>query len=327
MSTTPVIVQETHFDPWGLELTGLGYQYEGIKANKYLYQGKEMMDDQNLNIYDFHARGYDPVVGRTLQIDPGSESYYPNSPYSWVMNNPLKFVDPSGMFADYYDSDGNHLGNDGEDDDKVYVTSSVTKNEDGIVTSSEGALDLGITHTEFRKQASTVYGESSAFKMNSVTDDLKKEMFAIASVHQINSLAFGAKSKKANEYLGMTPSQINNSKFKTTANAAVINALTGGVDYSFGASMWDGQEQGIFPASNNDRSVLHNGQSFELHMNTMGWNISDSHFETWKANVGSAFQAPQQKAAPANFGNYQNKGLMRLQSTAVYGGTIFWKIK
>ncbi len=27
----PLVVQETHYDPWGLELEGLGYQYGGIK--------------------------------------------------------------------------------------------------------------------------------------------------------------------------------------------------------------------------------------------------------------------------------------------------------
>ncbi|MDG1279378.1 MAG: DUF6443 domain-containing protein, partial [Algoriphagus sp.] len=41
MSTGPLIVQETHFDPWGVELSGLGYQYGGIKVNPYLYNGKE----------------------------------------------------------------------------------------------------------------------------------------------------------------------------------------------------------------------------------------------------------------------------------------------
>jgi hypothetical protein len=259
-----------------------------------------------------------------MSVDPMAHLRESLAPYNFVSNNPIMRTDPTGALdGDYYDSNGNHLGNDGIDDDKVYTASSVTKNDKGVVTSAEGSTDLGITHTEFRKQASTVYGESSAYKLSTVTDDLKKEMFAIASVHQKNSLAFGANSSKAKEYLALTPSQINSSKFKTTANAAVINALTGGFDYSYGATMWDGREQALFPASDNRRST---GQ-FELHMNTMGWSISDSHFKTWEANVGSAFQAPQQKAAPANFGNYQNKGLMRLQSTAVYGETIFWKIK
>jgi RHS repeat-associated protein len=114
-------MQETHYDPWGLELAGIGFLYEGIKSNKYLYQGKEMMDDHNLNIYDFHARGYDHAIGRTWQVDPGSESYHPMSPYSWVMNNPLKFIDPTGMFADYFDSQG-YIGTDGKDDGEIRVT-------------------------------------------------------------------------------------------------------------------------------------------------------------------------------------------------------------
>lgn len=124
MSLSSPVAQETHYDPWGLELTGIGYEYAGVKKNKYLYQGKEMMDDHSLNIYDFHARGYDPVIGRTLQIDPGSESYYPMSPYSWVMNNPLKFVDPTGMFADYFDGSGKSLGTDGVDDGEIRVVNN-----------------------------------------------------------------------------------------------------------------------------------------------------------------------------------------------------------
>jgi RHS repeat-associated protein len=78
-----------------------------VKKNKYLYQGKELIDDLNLNIYDFHARGYDPVIGRTWQVDSMADSYYPWSPYAWVMNNPLKYMDPTGMFSTHTDEDGN----------------------------------------------------------------------------------------------------------------------------------------------------------------------------------------------------------------------------
>ncbi|OJU73756.1 MAG: hypothetical protein BGO09_05505 [Bacteroidetes bacterium 47-18] len=91
--------------------------------------------------------------------------------------------------------------------------------------------------------------------------------------------------------------------------------------------MWDGKEQAIFPASNNERSVKYGNRSFELQMNTMGWDIKDEHYQTWKRNIGSGFSAPQRKAAPDNFGNYKNKGKMKLKSTAVYGETIFWKSK
>lgn len=59
----------------------------------------------------------------------------------------------------------------------------------------------------------------------------------------------------------------------------------------------------------------------------MGWNITDDHYKTWKTNVGKSFKAPQKKAAPKNFGAYKNKGKTRLHSAAVYGETIFWKVK
>jgi len=247
------------------------------------------------------------------------------------MNNPVFWTDPTGMSieppGDYYGKNGNWLGKDKYNDNKVYLADAVTKGKDGLVTSAKNIQTLSVSHSEFRQQAATVYAESSAYKMNSVTDELQKEMYSIASVHQKNELAYGANSSKASEYLGLTPSQINKSSFKMTANAAVINAITGGIDYSNGATMWDGKEQGLFPESNNNRSVEYKGRSFELHMNTMGWNISDGHFKTWKGNIGKDFIAPQQKAAPANFGNYKNKGRIRLQSTAVYGETIFWRQK
>ena len=97
-STSSFIVQETHYDPWGLELTGLGFQAGEVKVNKYLYNGKELLDDHSLNLYDFGARGYDPVTGRWISIDPLAD--HPNqigmSPYSAMWNNPIRYNDPDG---------------------------------------------------------------------------------------------------------------------------------------------------------------------------------------------------------------------------------------
>jgi RHS repeat-associated protein len=98
-SVSSAIVQETHYDPWGLELTGLGYQYGGIKANKYLYNGKEHLIDLNLNLYDYGARFLDPAIGRWISSDPLAD--HPKqigmSPYSGMWNNPIRWNDPDGM--------------------------------------------------------------------------------------------------------------------------------------------------------------------------------------------------------------------------------------
>uniref|UniRef100_UPI003F6EC995 RHS repeat domain-containing protein n=1 Tax=Cyclobacterium plantarum TaxID=2716263 RepID=UPI003F6EC995 len=100
MSTTSPIVQETHYDPWGLELTGIGFQYAGIKANKYLYNGKELIEDNGLQYYDYGARMYDPIIGRWGVVDPLAEKFPDQSLYGFVFNNPLRFIDPDGRAPD-----------------------------------------------------------------------------------------------------------------------------------------------------------------------------------------------------------------------------------
>jgi len=125
LSTGPLIVQETHYDPWGVELSGLGYQYGGIKINPYLYNGKEANGHLGVNIYDFGARLYDPAIGRWFVSDPMAEKMRRHSPYNFAFNNPLRYIDPDGMEPyevqgavkmDGYvadDGNGNYVGGSG----------------------------------------------------------------------------------------------------------------------------------------------------------------------------------------------------------------------
>ena len=51
-----------------------------------------------LNTYDYGARQYNPVTARWDRVDPLSEKYYSVSPYAYCFNNPVKFIDPDGMW-------------------------------------------------------------------------------------------------------------------------------------------------------------------------------------------------------------------------------------
>jgi RHS repeat-associated protein len=106
---TTLVVQEAHrrravYDPWGLELAGIGYLADPAKESKFTYNGKEKQDQFGLGWLDcasadYHARQVDPALGRMWAVDPLAGKFAPLSPYVYVANNPLLFVDPDGMEA------------------------------------------------------------------------------------------------------------------------------------------------------------------------------------------------------------------------------------
>ena len=145
---------------------------------------------------------------------------------------------------------------------------------------------------------------------------------AIAAVHQRNRTAYGKFSTAAIDF--RNDNYRKRFGKKQAAVAAVIHVLTGGKDYSNGANGWDGIEQALYPASNKNKRDR--ARRFEIRMNTGGWDIDPKHYNTWKNNAkkaGFKFQAPRRRVATTG----RNKGKIRYRSTAVYGLTIFWRIK
>lgn len=57
----------------------------------YRFTGQEF--DEETGLYNYHARLYDPSIGRFYQIDPQGQSF---SPYVYSGNSPISFVDPDG---------------------------------------------------------------------------------------------------------------------------------------------------------------------------------------------------------------------------------------
>ena len=89
------IFEENNYYPFGLKHKG--YNSNNLQANyKYKFNGKELQDELGLNLYDYGARNYDPALGRWMNIDPKAEKYFQYSPYVYVANNPLIYVDPDG---------------------------------------------------------------------------------------------------------------------------------------------------------------------------------------------------------------------------------------
>ncbi len=104
-------VQINDYYPFGLPMAETGNDEQDVQP--YKFGGKEFDRTDGLNLYDFSARQLDAGLGRFTSIDPMAEKYYSTSPYGYCANNPLKFVDPTGMVMNpIYDEYGNFLGTD-----------------------------------------------------------------------------------------------------------------------------------------------------------------------------------------------------------------------
>ncbi|NMM48530.1 RHS repeat-associated core domain-containing protein [Flammeovirgaceae bacterium KN852] len=100
------IIQSEDYYPFGLTFNE--YNRKSFRENKFLYNGKELQDDFDLNWMDYGARTYYPEIGRWNQLDPLAELRENNNPYNYVQNNPLNRIDPTGNIDDWVkDSRGN----------------------------------------------------------------------------------------------------------------------------------------------------------------------------------------------------------------------------
>ena len=105
------IVEQLSFDAFGSRRNANNWQelsadeLAGFTLDSYVlnqgYTGHEQLDE--LGLIHMNGRVYDPTLGRFLQADPfiqepsNTQSY---NRYSYVLNNPLKYTDPTGYLSE-----------------------------------------------------------------------------------------------------------------------------------------------------------------------------------------------------------------------------------
>ncbi|WBV53489.1 RHS repeat-associated core domain-containing protein [Chryseobacterium gambrini] len=98
------IVDANDYYPFGMNHLKSGNSFFGASSYKnYKYNGKEL---QETGMYDYGARFYMADIGRWGVIDNYSENYFPISPYTYVANNPTKFIDINGEWIYINDQNG-----------------------------------------------------------------------------------------------------------------------------------------------------------------------------------------------------------------------------
>jgi uncharacterized protein RhaS with RHS repeats len=109
-----------------------------------------------LGLYDYGARWYDPAIARWGQIDPLAESYASVSPYAYVANNPIRFLDPDGMRID----DSNILA---KNDDGSYQNAELAEAYLAFASSDVGIAILGKFAASGQEIAGHVYEQGGEF--------------------------------------------------------------------------------------------------------------------------------------------------------------------
>ena len=74
----------------------MGAASAGAQPNKY--GGKELDRENGIDWYDFEARYQDPMLPMFTTQDPLAEKMQSISPYAYCAGNPVRYIDPSGMY-------------------------------------------------------------------------------------------------------------------------------------------------------------------------------------------------------------------------------------
>jgi RHS repeat-associated protein len=239
-TSTTEILTENHYYAFGMNMNYDWLNNTGLTADtKYQYNGKEMNDDFGLNWNDYGARWYDASVSRWLSLDPMAEKYLNWSPYNFVKNNPLIFIDPDGrdlIFAfknkKTKEDDQKNLQKYLNDGLGGYATASIDKKGKVSLTAAEGkniseasddvkgfydVLDKAITDKDDTK-IDVLNGSDNvvigAFDEQAID---MKDLAAVENMENTSGLpnAVSVQSKLAHEITEQFEKQINDSEFKS----------------------------------------------------------------------------------------------------------------
>jgi RHS repeat-associated protein len=86
------IQEENNYYPFGLKHKG--YNNAPLTNHPYKYNGVELNESLDLNLYEMDFRSYDPAIARFTSIDP--VTHFNQSTYTAFDDNPIFYADPSG---------------------------------------------------------------------------------------------------------------------------------------------------------------------------------------------------------------------------------------
>lgn len=110
------VVGYDDYDPWGMILEGRSYVSNADARYRFTSQERDVETGNHW----FVTRQYDGRLGRFFSVDAHADLYPSISPFAYVGNNPVAFIDPTGMDSSYYNDKGQYAYVDDAGNNKLY---------------------------------------------------------------------------------------------------------------------------------------------------------------------------------------------------------------